>query len=177
MRGGVNLLKRLLNRPILSRVRRNHGLEHATIHVLTERYPNTTFIGRSDGRGFFIYGQVPTEAVRNAVKEALERLRSGERDLAIHPTCGTNLVTAGILAGTASFLSLLGTKEEDWRERLKRLPTAIAATTLALIIAQPVGRAAQEYLTTEPNPGSLEIVAVHPLRSGRGNVHRILTAN
>lgn len=171
------MLNRFLNQPILSRVRRNHGLEHATIHVLTERYPNTTFIGRSDGRGFFIYGQVPTEAVWNAVREALERLRNGERALAIHPTCGTNLVTAGILAGTASFLSLLGTKDEDWRKRLQRLPTAVAATTLALLIAQPIGRAAQEHLTTEPNPGSLEIVAVHPLRSGRGNVHRVLTTN
>jgi len=177
MRGGFHLLNRFLNHPTLSRIRRNHGLEHATIHVLTERYPNTTFIGRSDGRGFYIYGHVPTEAVRNAVKEALDRLRNGERSLAIHPTCGTNIVTAGLLAGTASFISLLGAKDEDWRERIKRLPTVVAATTLALFFAQPIGRAAQEHLTTEPNPGLLEIVAVHPLRSGRGNVHRILTAN
>lgn len=176
MRGGFNLYKQFLNHSTFSRVRRNHGLEHATIHVLSERYPNTTFIGRSDGRGFYIYGQVATEVVRVAVDEALDRLRNGEHSLAIHPTCGTNLVIAGILAATASFLSLGGTKDEGWRERLKRLPTAIAATTLALFFAQPIGRAAQQYLTTESNPGSLEIVAIHPIRGIRGNVHRILTA-
>lgn len=171
------MYKQLLNHPTFSRVRRNHGLEHATIHVLSERYPNTTFIGRSDGRGFYIYGQVATDGIRVAVNEALDRLRNGEHSLAVHPTCGTNLVTAGILAATASFLSLGGTKDEGWRERFKRLPTAIAATTLALFIAQPIGRAVQQYLTTEPNPGSLEIVAIHPIRSVRGIVHRILTAN
>ncbi len=171
------MYKQFLNHPTLSHVRRNHGLEHATIHVLSERYPNTTFIGRSDVRGFYIFGQVTTDIVRVAVNEALDRLRSGEHSLAIHPTCGTNLVTAGIMAATASFLSLGGTKNEGWRERLKRLPTAIAAATLAVFFAQPIGRAAQQYLTTEPNPGSLEIVAIHPIRSVRGNVHRILTAN
>jgi hypothetical protein len=171
------LYRQFLNHPTLLRVRRNHGLEHATINILTEQYPKTTFIGRSDGRGFYIYGKVATDAIRLAVIEALDRLRNGEHSLAFHPTCGTSTVTAGILAATASFLSLGGTKDEGWRERLKRLPTAILATTIALLFAQPIGRAAQQYLTTEPNPGSLEIVAIHPIRGIRGNVHRILTAN
>ena len=171
------MYKQFLNHPTLSRVRRNHGLEHATIHVLSERYPSTTFVGRSDGRGFYIFGQVATDVLQVSVNEALDRLRNGEHSLAIHPTCGTNLVTAGIMAATASFLSLGGTKDEGWRERLKRLPTAVAATTLALFFAQPIGRAVQQYLTTEPNPGSLEVVAIHPLRSVRGKVHRIHTTN
>ena len=79
------MYKQFLNRPPFSRVRRNHGLEHATIHVLSERYPNTTFIGRSDGKGFYIYGQVATDVLRAAVNEALTRLRNGEHSLAIHP--------------------------------------------------------------------------------------------
>ena len=171
------MYKQFLNHPVLLRVRRNHGLEHSTMHVLSERYPNSSFVGRSDGRGFYIYGQVATDVVQSSVNEALDRLRNGEKSLAIHPTCGTNLVTAGLLAATASFLSLGGNKEEGWRERLRRLPTAIAATTVALFLAQPIGRAVQQYVTTEPNPGSLEIVAIHPIRGARGNVHRVLTAN
>jgi hypothetical protein len=161
----------------LSRVRRNHGLEHATIHVLTHREPQNTYIGRSDGRGFYIYGHVATETVWDAANEALDRLRNGEHTLAIHPTCGTNLVTAGILAATVSFLSMGGLKEERWTERLKRLPTAVAAATVALFFAQPIGRAAQQYLTTEADPGPLEIVAAYPLRGVRGKVHRVLTAH
>jgi hypothetical protein len=171
------LHKRFLNHPSFLRVRRNHGLEHATINILSEKYPNTTFIGRSDYRGFFVYGQVTTDVLQTTVNEALDRLRNGEYSLAIHPTCGTNLVTAGILAAMATFLALGGSKDEGWRERIKRLPTAIAATIVALFFAQPIGRAAQQHLTTEPNPGSLEVVAVHPIRVVRGNVHRVLTTN
>jgi hypothetical protein len=171
------LHKQFLNHPSLSRIRRNHGLEHATINILSEKYPNSTFIGRSDHRGFYLYGQVSTDALQSTVNEALDRLRNGEHSLAIHPTCGTNLVTAGILAAMASFLSLGGSKDEGWRGRLKRLPTAIAATIVALFFAQPIGRAAQRHLTTEPNPGPLEIIAVHPIKVVRGNVHRVLTTN
>jgi len=166
-----------LSLPALSRIRRNHGLEHATINVLSERFPNTTLIGRTDRQGFYLYGQVPTEALRQAVDEALARLRGGEHSLAIHPNCGTNLVTSGILTGMASFFSLFGSKDEGWRERLERLPLAIAVSTLALIISQPIGRAAQQHLTTQPDPGPLEVLSVHSLRSDRVKIHRVLTRN
>jgi hypothetical protein len=172
-----NPLQRFLNLPMVSRVRRNHSLEHATLNVLSEHFPNTTLIGRSDGRGFYIYGQVPTEAVKQSVAEALDRLRDGEHSLAIHPNCGTNLVTSGILAGASSFLCLARSKDEGWRERLERLPLVIAVTTLALIVAQPLGRSAQKYITTEPIPGPLEVLSIHLLSRGQAKVHRVLTVS
>lgn len=163
--------------PVLSRIRRNHGLEHATINILSERFPNTTLIGRSDHQGFYLYGQVSTEVLRQVVDEALTRLRDGEHSLAIHSNCGTNLVAAGMLTGLASFFSLLGSKDEGWRERLGRLPLAIAVSTLALIISPPLGRAAQQHLTTQPDPGSLEVMSIHLIHSGRLKAHRVLTRN
>jgi hypothetical protein len=159
----------------LSRIRKNHGLEHATIHVLSHRYPKKTFIGRSDNKGFYLYGDLSTEVLREAVEESLDRLRSGEHQLAIHPNCGTNLVTSAALAGTASFLSLLGSKNEGWRERMERLPLAVAVTVLALIAAQPLGRLAQQRLTTIADPGSLEIIDIQRLQRGRAIIHRVLT--
>jgi hypothetical protein len=168
-------LQDLLHSPLLSRLRRNHALEHATIHVLNARYPNTTLIGRADGRGFYLFGELPTDAVQEAVRTALARLQAGERRLAIHPNCGTNFLTAGVLAGLASFFSLLGRKGNRWRDRLDRLPLAIAVTILALVVAQPLGAAVQQRFTTEGDPGGLEVLSVKRLPRGRSTVHRIFT--
>jgi len=62
-----DFIQQCLSLPVLSRIRRNHGLEHATINILSERFPNTTLIGRSDRQGFYLYGQVSTEALRQAI--------------------------------------------------------------------------------------------------------------
>ncbi|NIS82410.1 MAG: hypothetical protein GTO14_19880 [Anaerolineales bacterium] len=162
------------NSPFI-RIRKNHGLEHATIHILSQRFPKKTFIGRSDTKGFYLFGDLTLETLREAVEEALDRLRRGEHQLAIHPNCGTNLVTSAALAGTASFLSLLGSKDESWRERMERLPLAVAATVLALIAAQPLGRLAQQRLTTIADPGSMEIAKILRIQRGRVRIHRVIT--
>jgi hypothetical protein len=103
----------LLDHPTLLRIRRNHALEHATIHLLSARPVRTLLVGRSDSRGFYLMGEVPTDDVESAVLQALARLRAGEARLAVHPNCGTNLVTGAALAGTASFLVAGMTRADD----------------------------------------------------------------
>jgi len=171
------VLDRLLSSPILSRIRRNHGLEHATIHVLSQRYPGTPLVGRSDVRGFFLYTQLPIEVVRQSILEALERMRAGEHRLAIHPNCGTNFLTAGLLATMASYFSLFGGRDERWQDRLARLPLAVFVTSMALILAQPLGNAAQLHLTTQGDPEGLQVDAIVPLRRGRNKLYRVSTSN
>jgi len=163
-------------RPPLVNIRRNHALEHATIHLLSQRFPDRTFIGRSDMRGFFLYGQIDTGALIEVIDEALARLRRGERSLAIHPNCGTNLVTSGLLAGTAAYATFFGSERDGWLKRLDRLPLAILMTILALIVAQPLGRSAQQHLTTEGNPGSLHVQHVERFLSSGAVVHRVHTS-
>jgi len=171
-----NILQQVFNSPIVSHIRRNHGLEHATIHVVSRRFPNSTFIGRSDPRGFFLYGDIATDALKDAVEEALTRLRAGEQQLAVHPNCGTNYLTTAVMVASASFFSLIGTgKNERTVDRLLRLPMAIAASVFALILAQPVGLAVQQRLTTSSDPGPLKVTAIRRLSSGGPTVHRILT--
>jgi hypothetical protein len=171
----MNILNQILNRPTASRIRRNHGLEHATIHVLSSRFPTKPIAGRSDSKGFYILGKLDIADVDEAASEALRRLQAGERHLAIHPNCGTNFLTAGVLAGGASYISLLGGRTSRWRDRLERLPLAIMAAVLALILAQPLGTAAQRHVTTQGNPGGLEIVEIRRYQRGRTTVHRVLT--
>ena len=171
-----SFLQTFLNNPILSRIRRNHALEHATIHLLSKVYPQRPFIGRSDKGGFYIYGEVESTQLGGVIQEALDRLRNGEHQLAIHPNCGTNLVTSGLLAGGASFLALMGTEREGWRRRLERLPNAILLTMGALILAQPLGRAAQKYLTVQADPGDLEILGIQRIAEEPRPIHRIITS-
>ena len=99
-------LQPLLDIPFVRRVRRNHGLEHATIHMLSQRKPGMKIVGRSDAGGFWIYGNVPTESVRDCATRALSRMRKGEHQLAIHPNCGTNLVTVAVLESRSPSFAL-----------------------------------------------------------------------
>src|SRR5262245_49956230 len=91
----------------ISRIRRNHGLEHATIHVLSEKHTNFSAQGHSGHRGFHlnIYGNISEEAITNAVEEAYRRMKNGESHLAVHPNCGTVLLTTATLATLAAQLA------------------------------------------------------------------------
>lgn len=171
-----NLLRSILDQPTFMRTRRNHGLEHATIHLLSRRYPRRSYVGRSDPGGFYIFGTVETSELETIVLEALGRLQAGEQQLAIHPNCGTNLVTSGLLAGGASFIALMGSDKEGWRRRLDRLPNAILLAIGALMLANPLGQAAQKHITVESDPGDLEILGIHRVREEPRPLHRVVTA-
>ena len=131
--------------------------------------------GRSDSGGFYLLGDLPTEAIQEAVDGALSRLRAGEHHLAIHPNCGTNFLTAGVMAGLAAFGALLGA-DRSARSRLERLPTTLLAATAALMLTHPLGNAIQQHITTSGEMGGLYVKEVKCLRRGRLTTHRILTA-
>ena len=159
----------VLNFPVVRRTRRNHGLEHATIHLLS---------GRSSGTGFLLFGEVPTEAVEAAVHEALRRMRQGEHHLAVHPNCGTNLVTAGLLTSLVGMLGLAGT---DRRESWNRLPLTMIMMMLTVLLSQPLGMNLQRYFTTDGDPGNLEVLDITrsevrtPFSSRPVTVHHVAT--
>jgi hypothetical protein len=168
------LFNNLLGAPGVSNVRRNHGLEHATLHILSKRHPNLSLAGHSNAGGFWLLGEVPTEEVRSAVFEALDRMRKGEHDLAVHSNCGTNFVTSGTIAGLAGAMAMAGTGKR-WQDKLERLPLAATLATVALIMAQPLGLKLQERVTTCGVPGNLEVLDIIPTRRGRIKAHQILT--
>lgn len=163
-----------LDHSLIDRVRRNHALEHATIHILSRRYRDLHVMGRSTPNGFILYGDLPTDAVHEAVQEALERLRAGEYHLAVHPTCGTNAVAAGTLAGLGAFL-VLSPRRRSVAEWLGRLPTVILLTTLGFIMGQRLGLALQASLTTNPRVENLRVVAVIREERGPMVIHHVDT--
>jgi hypothetical protein len=121
---------------VARRLRQHHGIEHATVTLLSRRLPGTFIAARSDLQGFVVYGDVDESTLRAAVEEAIGRLREGEQQLAFHANCGTNLAVAGLLSGAAAWLLSSGRRRPWW----DRLAGAMLGATLALIIAPPLGR-------------------------------------
>ncbi|WP_071515728.1 DUF6391 domain-containing protein [Geitlerinema sp. PCC 9228] len=138
-------------------LRQVHALEHATVWVLSETSPhrdrtpnppmgtdNQMLGGMSTESGFYLYGQVNKNQLENAVRTALQRITSGEWDLAVHPRCGTNLsvsllLTAGFAVGANFFLP---------KDPLTQLAGLGLAATTAATVAPDLGAIAQKYLTT-----------------------------
>lgn len=156
----------------LQALRRNHALEHATLHVLAQQFPQAMLAGRADARGFVLYGSVPGAAVQAAARSALQRLRSGEQQLALHPNCGTNLVAAGLLAALAARVATAGSGR---LARLLRIPLLAGLLPLALLAARPLGYAAQRSLTTSSAMGALRIVSVTRTERAGQVRHRVQT--
>jgi hypothetical protein len=169
-----NIVSSMIEYPLVARIRRNHGLEHATLHLLSQRKPGQHFAGHSDGRGFWVLGDVSAEEVQAAAQEALRRIRSGERTLVLHPNCGTNFVTSGILASLAALAAMIGVGRRV-QDKLERLPLAAVLATAALILSQPLGMMLQERVTTSTQLENLEIVKIVPGRRSGIKAHRVLT--
>jgi hypothetical protein len=163
----------ILDLPILSRIRRNHGLEHATISLLSQRFPYRRLAGYSFPGGFFLLGDVPTDQVREVVTQALSRMNNGERYLAVHPNCGTNYAVSGLVAGLLAWLGMAGAKSK--RDQVARLPLVITLATLGVIVSVPLGPQIQQHVTTSGDPQGLSIVDIFPIRFGRFSLHRVIT--
>jgi hypothetical protein len=161
----------ILDIPVVLETRRNHALEHATIHMLSHKYSSKRLAGHSNPTGFYLFGDLNTQDIWTAVTEAHTRLNSGESTLAIHPGCGTNMATTMVLSGSLAWIPLQGKKITLWR-LLLLLPIALIFSLLGYQLSRPLGPWLQKNVTTEANLGSMQIVDIIPVRKG---VHRVIT--
>lgn len=156
---------------LISRVRRNHGLEHATIHMLSAKHTGFSAQGHSDHRGFHlnIYGSITEEDVKAAVNEAYKRMKAGQHQLAVHPNCGTVLMTTATMATLAAQAGLgLEQKRQhsdkmNWSVLINGLPTAVLAVIVALIVSKPVGIYLQANYTTDGDLGEMKIKSIQKI--------------
>ena len=153
---------------IIDRIRRNHGLEHATVALMLARQGPMRVVGRSDHGGFYIYAKVDTDRLREYAEEALVRLQRGEEHLAVSPMCGTNIAVAGVLAGVTSYLVL---RRADGH--VDGLTKAVLAGMVSVIASQPLGRLVQQYATTSPELTGVRITSVDQLSD---RIHKVRTA-
>lgn len=166
---------RILDWGPVSLVRRNHGLEHATLNILAKEFPSRPFAGHSDHKGFWIIGDISTDKLLETVQQAIKRMNAGEKKLAVHANCGTNYVTAGVIAGTLAWLATL-TGKNTFAKKLDRWPLLITIITGALIVAQPLGPKVQEKISTSGEPGNLRVKQIVRYERKGPVLHHILTA-
>lgn len=159
----------ILDLPFILETRRNHALEHATLHLLARTHKGS-MAGHSNPTGFFLLGDFSTQDVWIQTTEALERLRSGESNLAIHEGCGTNLATTVLLSATLGWAVMRGAKST--LTKLLLLPAAVLLAALGVVLARPLGPWLQRNITTEAQLGGLQIIDIIPVRKG---VHRVIT--
>src|SRR5690348_2257889 len=152
-------------------VKQNHALEHATIVLLSKKYPDVRLAGISFASGFFVFGDVPTEAILPAAQEALSLLRSTKPELAIHERCGTNLAVSGMLTG----LSAMAVAK--MRKPFNTANNVILASTAALILARPLGLTVQRYFTTQTPNATMTITGVKPRSLFGTTAHFVSTDN
>jgi len=153
---------------LVRRTRQNHGLEHATIHMLAGK-ANARISGVSDPWGYTLFGNLTQAQVQRAASDALLRLQAGERRLAIHPNCGTNLAVKATLAAVAALLAQAGKRglyDQFARTLLLILP--------ALIVGEPLGYKVQA-LTTTPDVSDRWVVSVKRVEFGPLVINRVTT--
>ncbi|MEA3310190.1 MAG: DUF6391 domain-containing protein [Chloroflexota bacterium] len=152
------------------RIRRNHALEHATINLLSHNQGASQTVGISGPRGFTLYTNLTLEEVYPAVQQALAALQNGQAALAIHPNCGTNLLTTALLTTVATMLGLHG-KRKQRSERVENFLQLVLLNALILILSRPVGFWVQENLTVDSHVQDVKIAAI--LSHQQGNLQRI----
>src|ERR671938_418529 len=150
-------LKNMFGNKIL---RRNHALEHATIAVMMEREPGRKFNGFSTDDGFFVQGVRSIDEVDGAARDALRRLRSGEKKLAVHRNCGTTIVAANLLAAVF-FLCALGLGLYlGWDVYL----LILGGIVLSLVLRVPLSLFLQRFVTTNADLSNAEVGWVEHVR-------------
>ncbi len=156
--------------------RQVHALEHATVQVLSKlqrtqhplHTPSDCFnvSGLSNEYGFYIYGDVETVSLHQAVRVALRRLITGEWHLAIHPQCGTNNSVNWLMASSMALGAALGIDAWIPKEIVDSFVGSGSVNETLAQVSPNVGAIIQKYITTAI-PFNLAIEDIQALSSDK----------
>lgn len=144
---------------MIAHIRKNHAMEHATIHLLTEALPHVSFAGYSFVRGYWILGKAELQDVQKAAEMAHARLKNGESKLAVHPNCGTNIAMIGLCTAAAAMLTSVGSDEDE--SPMSRFTAFTTAGMIGALAGKPLGPKVQKKITTDPDVKNLSIVSIN----------------
>jgi hypothetical protein len=156
------------------KVRSNHALEHATLHVLATKATLARMSGFSDAGGFWLLGEVPTDLVFENARKALERMQAGETGLAIHENCGSNLVPSIAVSGGLVWLAMAGAGK-DLRKKAIRFPLAVVLALIGFEAAKPAGPLLQEKAVSTDHVANMLVREVRCYRPYGLVIHRVIT--
>lgn len=150
----------------LTRTRKNHAVEHATIHLLSKMLPGHRFSGVSVPTGFWIMGVADLEDIRKAAEVGLARLMNGETRLAVHPSCGTNIAVTALISAAAS-LTAMELRDDEECSLSDTFGSLVAGGVIGAFAGRPLGPRAQKYVTTDADVRGMSIAGItcHFLRN------------
>ncbi len=142
-------------------VRRNHALEHATANVLEEKYGVKYVAGIAFKDGYKLFGRMPHPSVLvDAAREGLQRLKKGEKHLAVHPRCGTSLIVGQFIFALLFITVFLFLHAFS-------LLDLLLAIIISIMISRPLGLLVQKYFTTTTDVENIEFVDLSVDRWGQ----------
>ncbi|MBT9130256.1 MAG: hypothetical protein DDT40_00547 [candidate division WS2 bacterium] len=141
----------LFKKPLL---RKNHAIEHATINVLEKHLASkAVFSGYAREDGFIIQGPVDILTLEVAARNALDRLKAGEKELAIHSSCGTGKAVGSFISGVIILgIFLFAGYFNIW--------TIILSFLISTFVGPIVGEMVQKIFTTIPEVKDMFIGSV-----------------
>lgn len=139
--------------------RQNHAWEHATLHVLGGRGQVRRVSGLSDPSGFTLFGEMAVEDVTRAAADAQTAIDEGQRRLAIHPDCGTNLAVQALLS--VLVMQLLGRPGRGFSAA--RFTVGLLSMTALSMAAKVLGPRLQT-VTTLADLRDREVTEIYALR-------------
>lgn len=142
---------------VIERIRRNHALEHATLHMLATKIENLRGGGYAAPSGYYVVGDFDIEQIAWAANEAIRRMNEGQKHLAVHPGCGTNLATTGVMAGVLSFIGGNLIRKARWQDRLT---FSMLGALIGGFAAYPLGPWMQANVTTSANMTGMRVKAI-----------------
>ena len=131
-------------------LRKNHGLEHATINILEKELGYNGLAGYAEENGFYIMGVRNPDFVEEAARKGLRLMKNGKEGLAIHKRCGTSMTVANFLSAII-FLVLL------FYSGHFSILNMIIAIVLSNIFGPFLGQLVQKKLTTSTEVSEMEI--------------------
>lgn len=156
------------------KIRSNHALEHATLHVLEAKGVRARVSGLSDSGGFWLLGDVPSGMVLESVHEALQRMQAGETGLAMHDHCGSNLVPGIVVSSGLAWLAMAGAGK-NLRKKAMRIPLAVLLAWLGFEAARPAGPFLQEKAVSTDHMQTMLVREVRCYQRYGLVIHRVTT--
>lgn len=135
-------------------LRKNHGLEHATVNILEKEYGFRNLAGYAEESGYYIIGADNTWVVEEAARKGLHLMKSGYGELAIHKRCGTSMTVANFISAIIFLLLLFYTGHFS-------IFNMLIAVILANLIGPYFGQIIQKYFTTTADVRDMEIISAH----------------
>ena len=155
---------------LLQRIRRNHAIEHATLHMLARSTARVRLLGQSDAGGITFYGDADDAQLRQALDQGLRALQAGAAELAVHPRCGSGVTVTGLLALVPAWVLLT---ELERRRPSLRVPLALLGLVSAAVLAPPLALTAQACVFTEAEVASARILSLTRYQFGDLSVRRV----